>query len=63
MSTGEQGLPRAPLLSSVTLVVGTLLPLWAVWRPWIPPTRGRERWRVSPGSAMWQPYPRMLAAG
>jgi len=29
MTTGEQGLPRAPLLSSVWLVVGDLLPLWA----------------------------------
>lgn len=28
MTTGEQGLPRAPLLSSVSLVVGNLLPLW-----------------------------------
>lgn len=32
MVTGEQGLPRAPLLSSVSLVVGNLLPLWAVWQ-------------------------------
>lgn len=32
MITGEQGLPRAPLLSSVWLVIGNLLPLWAVWR-------------------------------
>ncbi len=32
MSTGEQGLPRAPLLSSASLVVGNLLPLWAVWQ-------------------------------
>jgi hypothetical protein len=31
MTTGEQGPPRAPLLSSVWLVVGNLLPLWAVW--------------------------------
>lgn len=29
MTTGEQGLPRAPLLSSVRLVLGNLLPLWA----------------------------------
>ena len=29
MTTGEQGLPRAPLLSSVSLVLGNLLPLWA----------------------------------
>lgn len=32
MSTGEQGLPRAPLLSSASLVIGNLLPLWAVWQ-------------------------------
>lgn len=32
MITGEQGLPRAPLLSSVSLAVGNLLPLWAVWQ-------------------------------
>ena len=32
MTTGEQGLPRAPLLSSVSLVIGNMLPLWAVWR-------------------------------
>ena len=31
MTTGEQGLPRAPLLSSVWLVLGNLLPVWAVW--------------------------------
>ena len=31
MVTGEQGLPRAPLLSSLSLVVGNLLPIWAVW--------------------------------
>lgn len=31
MTTGEQGLPRAPLLSSLWLVLGNLLPLWAVW--------------------------------
>ncbi len=31
MTTGEQGLPRAPLLSSVWLVLGNLLPIWAVW--------------------------------
>lgn len=31
MVTREQEMPRAPLLSSVTLVVGNLLPLWAVW--------------------------------
>lgn len=31
MTTGEQGLPQAPLLSSVSLVVGNLLPVWAVW--------------------------------
>jgi hypothetical protein len=31
MTTGEQGLPRAPLLSSLSLVVGNLLPVWAVW--------------------------------
>lgn len=31
MVTGEQGLPRAPLLSSFSLVVGNLLPIWAVW--------------------------------
>ncbi|WP_224275094.1 DUF6498-containing protein [Nocardioides lacusdianchii] len=31
MSTGEQGPPRAPLLSAVSLVVGNLLPVWAVW--------------------------------
>lgn len=31
MVTGEQGLPRAPLLSSLSLVVGNLLPVWAVW--------------------------------
>lgn len=32
MTTGEQGLPRAPLLSSASLVIGNLLPLWAVWQ-------------------------------
>lgn len=32
MSTGEQGRPSAPLLSSVSLVIGNLLPLWAVWQ-------------------------------
>lgn len=32
MITGERGLPRAPLLSSLSLVVGNLLPLWAVWQ-------------------------------
>ncbi len=31
MTTGEQWPPRAPLLSSVWLVLGNLLPLWAVW--------------------------------
>ena len=31
MTTGEQGLPRAPLLTSAWLVVGNLLPVWAVW--------------------------------
>lgn len=31
MATGEQGLPQAPLLSSLSLVVGNLLPVWAVW--------------------------------
>ena len=31
MITGEQGSPRAPLFSSVSLVVGNALPLWAVW--------------------------------
>ncbi|WP_210440108.1 DUF6498-containing protein [Nocardioides xinjiangensis] len=30
MVTGEQGLPRAPLLSSLSLVAGNLSPLWAV---------------------------------
>lgn len=32
MVTGEQVVPRAPLLSSVSLVIGNLLPLWAVWQ-------------------------------
>lgn len=31
MTTGEQVAPRAPLLSSVWLVLGNLLPVWAVW--------------------------------
>lgn len=31
MTTGEQGPLRAPLLSSVWLVLGNLLPVWAVW--------------------------------
>ena len=31
MTVGEQGLPRAPLLSSLWLVLGNLLPVWAVW--------------------------------
>ena len=31
MTTGEQGLPRAPLLSAGSLVLGNLLPIWAVW--------------------------------
>jgi hypothetical protein len=31
MTTGEQGPSRAPLLSSAWLVLGNLLPLWAVW--------------------------------
>ncbi|NPC42561.1 DUF6498-containing protein [Nocardioides sp. zg-1230] len=31
MTTGEQWPPRAPLLSSGWLVLGNLLPLWAVW--------------------------------
>ncbi|GAA1925594.1 DUF6498-containing protein [Nocardioides hwasunensis] len=31
MTTGEQGLPRASLLSTFGLVVGNLVPLWAVW--------------------------------
>ena len=35
MTTGEQGLPRAPLLSSTWLVLGNLLPLWAVWQGWM----------------------------
>jgi len=30
--TGEQGRPSAPLLSSASLVIGNLLPLWAVWQ-------------------------------
>lgn len=32
MITGEQVLPRAPLLSSIGLVISNLLPLWAVWQ-------------------------------
>jgi len=35
MTTGEQGQPRAPLLSAAGLVAGNLLPLWAVWQDWM----------------------------
>ena len=35
MTTGEQGPPRAPLLSAAGLVAGNLVPLWAVWQGWM----------------------------
>ena len=46
--------PVTWLLTGLVLVLSHLGSLWINWY-----AEG-ERFRVSPGSAMWQPYPRML---
>ena len=46
--------PWTWLLTGLALGLSHLGSLWINWYD------GGERLRVSPGSAMWQPYPRML---
>ena len=46
--------PWTWLLTGLALALSHLGSLWINWYD------GGERLQVSPGSAMWQPYPRML---